>query len=59
MSKGLEIPMEDVLYKYSYAHLCLLSASLPNYEPLTEEEKKEAEWDDRLDANNPNNYDFL
>lgn len=56
MAKGLDLPMEDVLYKYSYAHLSLLSATLPSNEPLTEEEKKEAEWDDRLDANIPGNF---
>lgn len=58
MSKGLDIPIEDVLYKYSYANLCLLSATLPSNEPMTEEEKKEAEWDDRLDANIPGNFDL-
>lgn len=56
MSKGLGLTIEEVLYDYSYADLLLLSATLPPNEPLTEEEKKEQEWDDRLDANIPGNF---
>lgn len=56
MSKGLGLTIDEVLYEYSYAQLSLLSATLPSYEPMTEEERKEAEWDDRLDANIPGNF---
>jgi hypothetical protein len=56
MSKGLGLSIEDVLYKYSYASLLLLSSTLPSYEPKTEEQKKEEEWDDSLDANIPGNF---
>lgn len=50
-SKGLELTIDQVLYEYSYMNLVLYSASLPSYD-----DKPEDEWNEELDANNPDNF---
>lgn len=54
LSQVTGIPVYDVLYKWSFENILLFSRATPSYD--VEEEKKEKEWDERLDANNPDNF---
>ena len=42
---------EYVLYEMSYENLILFSHAVPVYD-----DEKEVEWDDSIDANNPDNF---
>lgn len=53
-SHALSMPVEDVLYKWSYENLLLLSLSIPQYD--YGEDRKERKWDGRMDANDPKNF---
>ena len=54
LSQSTGIPVYDVLYKWSFENILLFSRATPSYD--VEEEKEEKEWDERLDANNPDNF---
>lgn len=51
-AKNLNVPPEYVLYEMSHDNLLLYSKATPSYY----DEKDE--WDDTLDANNPDNFKF-
>lgn len=55
ISQSLNMPIREVIYGWSFENLMLLMASAPNFgsRDKKEEEKK---WDERLDANNPDNF---
>lgn len=42
---------EYVLYEMSYENLLIYSCAVPHYD-----DEKEEVWDERFDANNPNNF---
>lgn len=48
-AKEFGMTLDEVLYEISYSNLTLYSASLPHYDDI------EDEWDDSIDACNPNN----
>ena len=43
-----------ILHGISYQNLLLYNKAIPTYN--TDPKKEEKEWDDRLDANNPDNF---
>lgn len=53
-------PPDWVLHGISYQNLVLLSKAAPSYKTKTDKEdtrsKGEKEWDDRFDADNPDNF---
>ena len=49
-AKMLNATPDYVLYEMSYANLLLYSRAVPSYDD------EEDEWDDKLDANNPDNF---
>jgi hypothetical protein len=53
MSKNLGVSLDYILNEMSYENLIMYGYAIPSYEPKSKEEK---DWDDRLDANNPNNF---
>lgn len=55
LSQITGIPIHDVLYTWSFENLLLFSRATPSYDTDSEEEKEE-EWDERLNANNPDNF---
>lgn len=55
LSQITGISIHDVLYTWSFENLLLFSRATPSYE-TNNEEKEKIEWDDRLDANNPENF---
>lgn len=55
LSRITGLSIYDVLYTWSFENLLLFSRATPSYETDSEEEKEE-EWDERLDANNPDNF---
>lgn len=56
LSQITGIPIHDVLYTWSFENLLLFSRATPSYDTDSEEEEKEEEWDERLNANNPDNF---
>lgn len=58
ISQCLNIPLKEVLYEWSYENLLLMMASAPNFRSKANEseDSKEKKWDERLDANNPDNF---
>lgn len=55
LSQITGISIHDVLYTWSFENLLLFSRATPSYDTDSEEEKEE-EWDERLNANNPDNF---
>ncbi len=53
MSKNLGVPLDYILNDMSYENLIMYGFAIPSYEP---KDKDEHPWDDRLDANNPDNF---
>ena len=49
-AKSLGVTPEHVLFEMSYKNLLLYSAAIPQYDD------EEDEWDPKLDANNPVNF---
>ena len=54
VSQGLGITVEDVLYKWSYENLLLMSRATPSYDVKKKDDKPE--WDESKDANIPENF---
>lgn len=52
MAKNLGVPPDYVLNEMSYENLIMYGNSTPTFDS----EKKEDDWDDSLDANNPANF---
>lgn len=50
-SKLFDTTPDYVLYEMSYENLIMYSCAVPHYD-----DEKEKEWDESLDANNPNNF---
>lgn len=48
------VPPEHVLYDMSYENATLYGYAAPYYD--YDKAKKEEEWDDSIDANNPENF---
>ena len=46
-----------MLHKWSYENLLLFSRSTPSC-GSDKEEEQERQWDERLDANNPDNFEI-
>lgn len=53
MSKNLDAPLDYILNEMSYENLIMYGYSIPSYEPR---KKGEKEWDESLDASNPDNF---
>ncbi len=53
MSKNIGASLDYILNEMSYENLVMYGYSIPSYEPKN---KKECQWDSRLDANNPDNF---
>lgn len=49
-AKNLNTTVDDVLYNISYDNLVMYSSATPQYDD------EEDNWDDSLDANNPENF---
>lgn len=60
VAKNYSLTFDYVLYKMSYANMILYSSVIPSYDDLKKGRKKEDErkpkFDERLDANNPDNF---
>lgn len=54
MVKGFGLPIEQVLYRLSYANIILLSATLPDYKATTKDEDTE-----QLDMSNPKHQERI
>lgn len=52
-TKNLNVPVETVLYDMSWQNLVLYSSATPQY---NDEKDSKKEWDESLDANNPDNF---
>lgn len=52
MSKNLGLTPDYILNEISYENLIMYGYSLPSYDGVSEQE----EWDDSIDANNPDNF---
>lgn len=50
-AKLFDTTPDYVLYELSYENLIMYSCAAPHYDDV-----KEETWDDRLDANNPDNF---
>lgn len=55
MSKNLGISLDYILNELSYENLIMYGYSLPTYNSDGETD----EWDDSIDANNPDNFKDL
>ena len=55
MSKNLGLTPDYILNELSYENLIMYGYSLPSYDTGSEAE----EWDDSIDANNPDNFNDL
>lgn len=55
ISQSLNMPIREVIYGWSFENLMLLMAAAPNLGSLAKKEE-EKKWDERLDANNPDNF---
>jgi hypothetical protein len=53
MSKNLDVTLDYILNEMSYENLIMYGYAIPSYEPKSKEERK---WNERLDANNPDNF---
>jgi len=53
LSKNIGVPPEHVLYEMSYENATLYGYSAPYYD---HDKDKEKDWDESIDANNPNNF---
>ena len=53
MSKNLGLTPKYILDELSYENLIMYGYSLPSYDAASEE------WDDSIDANNPDNFNDL
>lgn len=53
-STGLSI--EDILYKWSFENVLLLSRATPSYDTNDTDNNEEGKWNPALDANDPNNF---
>lgn len=49
-AKNLNTTPEHVLYEMSYQNLLMYSAATPHYDDVKDD------WDDSIDANNPDNF---
>ena len=58
LSQSTGIPAYDILYKWSFENVLLLSRAVPSYSTDEEEQdnSNSFKWDERLDANNPDNF---
>lgn len=61
MCKNLGVTPEYVLHNMTYQNVMLFSHATPTYESKKEDKKgnkngTQWEWDDSLDANNPDNF---
>lgn len=56
MAQSLHATPDYILYGISYENLLLYSSAAPSY---SSSDKKEEEWDDSIDANNPDNFKDL
>lgn len=52
MAKNLGVPPDYVLNEMSYENLIMYGNATPTFDS----DKKEDDWDDSLDANNPANF---
>lgn len=52
-AKNLGVSPSYVLNELSYINLLMYGHATPQYNPKSKEEQ---EWDDSIDANNPNNF---
>lgn len=55
ISQSLNMPIREVIYGWSFENLMLLMAAAPNLGSKAKEEEGK-KWDERLDANNPDNF---
>lgn len=51
-AQSLNATPEYILHEISYQNLVLYSSAAPSYSS----KEKEEEWDDSIDANNPDNF---
>lgn len=60
LSQSTGIPAYDILYKWSFENVLLISRAAPSYSTDEEEQdnSNEFKWDERLDANNPLNFEI-
>lgn len=59
LSQSTGIPAYDILYKWSFENVLLISRAAPSYSTDEEQDNSnEFKWDDRLDANNPLNFEI-
>lgn len=56
ISQSLNMPIREVIYGWSFENLMLLMAAAPNLGSKAKKEEEGKEWDERLDANNPDNF---
>ena len=58
LSQSTGISAYDILYKWSFENVLLISKAVPSYSIEDEEPGNNVgfKWDDRLDANNPDNF---
>ena len=52
-AQALHCTPEYILHQISYENLVLYSSAAPSYDI---KDKEEEEWDDSIDANNPDNF---
>lgn len=53
-AKLLNTTPDYILYDISYQNLILFSAAAPSYDDVND--KEDEDWDDSIDANNPDNF---
>lgn len=61
LSQSIGIPIEDILYKWSFENILLFSRATPSYESETKEEREERERQeqfDKYDACVPGKFDY-
>ena len=64
LSQSTGIPAYDILYKWSFENVLLLSRAVPSYSVDEEQDGNEDKWDEidrfkwnpKLDANDPDNF---
>lgn len=56
LSQATGLTIEDILYKWSYENVLLLSRATPSYDTKKDKDDEEKKWNPKLDANNPDNF---